>query len=87
MGSSSIEAVDTRGSNGNLTLGAEGLIALQTQDTPTEFSTKMVLENDGDVGIGTTLPQGDPGLVGSAKAGNGFSADTLLDIHKTKLGG
>jgi hypothetical protein len=54
-GSSDVEADNQRGANGNLGLGAKGFIFFYTQDTPSEFSIKVWLRNNGHVGIGPNI--------------------------------
>jgi hypothetical protein len=54
-GSSDVQADGQRGANGNLGLGAKGLIFFYTQDSPTDFSIKMRLGNNGNLGIGSSI--------------------------------
>jgi hypothetical protein len=54
-GSCDVQADNQRGSNGNLGLGAKGLIFFYTQDSPSQSSIKMMIRNDGHVAIGPNI--------------------------------
>jgi len=54
-GSNDVEADNQRGANGNLGLGAKGLVFFYMQDGPEAFSVKLWIRNDGNVGIGSKI--------------------------------
>jgi hypothetical protein len=52
-GSNDVEADNERGTNGNLGLGAKGLVFIYTQNPDGDHTVKVWFANNGNVGIGT----------------------------------